>query len=56
MYGRILALLIPATLKRLGVPAEMVVYPRAPHGPQEPEFVLDIMHRHIDWVAKYLGE
>jgi len=43
-------------LKRLGVPTEMVVYPRTPHGPQEPKFVLDIMHRHIDWVAKYLGE
>ena len=43
-------------LKRKGVPAEMVVYPRTPHGPQEPKFVLDIMHRHIDWVAKYLGE
>jgi dipeptidyl aminopeptidase/acylaminoacyl peptidase len=43
-------------LKRKGVPAEMVVYPRTPHGPQEPKFVLDIMHRHIDWVAKYLGD
>jgi dipeptidyl aminopeptidase/acylaminoacyl peptidase len=43
-------------LKRLGVPAEMVVYPRTPHGPREPKFVLDIMHRHIDWVAKYLGD
>lgn len=44
------------TLKRKGVPTEMVVYPRTPHGPQEPKFVLDIMHRHIDWVAKYIGE
>ena len=43
-------------LKRKGVPAEMVVYPRTPHGPQEPKFVLDIMHRHLDWVAKYLGD
>ncbi|HLK67485.1 MAG TPA: S9 family peptidase [Bryobacteraceae bacterium] len=43
-------------LKRLGTPVEMVVYPRTPHGPQEPKFVLDIMHRHLDWVAKYLGE
>ncbi len=43
-------------LKRKGVPTEMVVYPRQPHGPQEPKFVLDIMHRHIDWVAKYLGD
>ena len=42
-------------LKRKGVPAEMVVYPRTPHGPQEPKFVLDIMRRHIDWVAKYIG-
>lgn len=41
-------------LKRKGVPTEMVVYPRTPHGPQEPKFVLDIMHRHIDWVAKYV--
>jgi dipeptidyl aminopeptidase/acylaminoacyl peptidase len=43
-------------LKRKGVPAEMVVYPRTPHGPQEPKFVLDIMRRHIDWVAKYIGD
>jgi dipeptidyl aminopeptidase/acylaminoacyl peptidase len=43
-------------LKRKGVPAEMVVYPRTPHGPQEPKFVLDIMQRHIAWVAKYLGD
>jgi dipeptidyl aminopeptidase/acylaminoacyl peptidase len=45
-----------SAIKRRSVPAEMVVYPRAPHGPQEPKFVLDIMRRHIDWVAKYLGE
>ena len=32
------------------------VYPRTPHGPQEPKFVLGIMHRHLDWVAKHLGE
>ena len=43
-------------LKNRGVPAEMVVYPRTPHGPQEPKFVLDIMRRHIDWVAKYIGD
>jgi dipeptidyl aminopeptidase/acylaminoacyl peptidase len=43
-------------LKRKGVHTEMVTYPRTPHGPQEPKFVLDIMQRHIDWVAKYIGE
>ena len=41
-------------VKRIGVPAEMVVYPRTPHGPREPKFVLDIMQRHIDWVEKYV--
>jgi dipeptidyl aminopeptidase/acylaminoacyl peptidase len=41
-------------IKRKGVPAEMVVYPRQPHGPQEPKMVLDIMRRHIAWVEKYL--
>ncbi len=43
-------------VKRRGVPAEMVVYPRTQHGPQEPKFVLDIMHRNIDWVTKYIGQ
>ena len=43
-------------VKRKGVATEMVVYPRTQHGPQEPKFVLDIMHRNIDWVAKYIGE
>jgi dipeptidyl aminopeptidase/acylaminoacyl peptidase len=41
-------------LKRRGVTAKMVVYPRTPHGPQEPKFVLDIMQRHLDWVEKYV--
>ncbi len=44
-----------SAIKRKGVPCEMVVYPRQPHGPTEPKFILDIMQRHIDWVAKYLG-
>ena len=43
-------------LKRKGTPVEMVVYPRQPHGPTEPKFILDIMHRHVDWVAKYIGD
>ena len=41
-------------LKRQGGIAKMVVYPRQPHGPREPKFVLDIMQRHIDWVEKYV--
>jgi dipeptidyl aminopeptidase/acylaminoacyl peptidase len=41
-------------LKRQGGIAKMVVYPRQPHGPTEPKFVLDIMQRHLDWVEKYV--
>lgn len=41
-------------LKRQGGIAKMVVYPRTPHGPREPKFVLDIMQRHLDWVEKYV--
>lgn len=41
-------------LKRRGVTTKMVTYPRTPHGPQEPKFMLDIMQRHLDWVEKYV--
>ncbi len=41
-------------LKRQGVESEMVVYPRTPHGPREPKFVLDIARRHVEWVEKHL--
>jgi len=41
-------------LKRQGVLAKMVVYPRTPHGPREPKFLVDIMQRHLDWVDKYV--
>ena len=42
------------SIKRLGVTAKMVTYPRMPHGPAEPKFMLDIMNRHIDWMDKYV--
>jgi dipeptidyl aminopeptidase/acylaminoacyl peptidase len=41
-------------MKRNGVTTKMVTYPRQPHGPYEPKFVLDIMQRHLDWVEKYV--
>ncbi|HUE24019.1 MAG TPA: S9 family peptidase [Bryobacteraceae bacterium] len=44
-----------SALKRQGVTTKMVVYPRTPHGPREPKFLLDIMQRHVDWVKSYLG-
>ncbi len=41
-------------LKRRGLETVMVVYPRTKHGPEEPKFVMDIMRRHIEWVAKHI--
>jgi dipeptidyl aminopeptidase/acylaminoacyl peptidase len=43
-------------LKQQGITTKMVVYPRTPHGPREPKFLLDIMQRHLDWVDKYVGK
>jgi dipeptidyl aminopeptidase/acylaminoacyl peptidase len=42
-------------LVRLGVPTEMVVYPRTPHGPREPKFLMDVSERILAWFEKHLG-
>jgi dipeptidyl aminopeptidase/acylaminoacyl peptidase len=36
-------------LSRLGVPTEMIVYPRTPHGPREPKFLMDVSQRIMKW-------
>ncbi|MBC7923254.1 MAG: S9 family peptidase [Ferruginibacter sp.] len=41
-------------LKRLGVKTEMIVYPRTPHGPQEPKFIEDIGQRTLGWFDTHL--
>ena len=41
-------------LKRQGTDVQMVVYPRTPHGPQEPKFIEDIMRRHLEFVEKHI--
>lgn len=44
-------------LRKNGVPVELVIYPREPHGLQEPRHQLDKMRREYAWFAKYvLGE
>jgi dipeptidyl aminopeptidase/acylaminoacyl peptidase len=45
-----------SALKRQGVSTKMVVYPRTPHGPREPKFLLDIMQRNVAWVDEYVGK
>ena len=41
-------------MKRLGVPTEMITYPRTPHGPQEPKFIQDIGERMMAWFNRHL--
>jgi dipeptidyl aminopeptidase/acylaminoacyl peptidase len=41
-------------LKRQGVTTKMVVYPRQPHGIQEPKLMLDAMTRNLEWFDRYV--
>ena len=41
-------------LKRQGVPVTMVVYPRQPHGIQEPKLMLDAMSRNVEWFDRWV--
>ena len=43
-------------LKRQGIPVKMVVYPRQPHGLQEPKLQLDAMTRNVEWFDHWLGK
>jgi len=42
-------------LERRGVPTEMIVYPRTPHGPREPKYVIDVSPRILEWFEKHRG-
>jgi dipeptidyl aminopeptidase/acylaminoacyl peptidase len=41
-------------LRRRGIPTEMVVYPRTPHGPREPKLLMDVSQRIIKWFERFL--
>jgi len=43
-------------LKRQGLEVKMVVYPRQPHGIQEPKLQLDAMKRNLEWFDQWLME
>ncbi|MCK4919854.1 MAG: S9 family peptidase [Bacteroidales bacterium] len=40
-------------LKRLGVPTEMIVLPRTPHGPREPKLQMAVSPLILDWFRRY---
>ena len=42
-------------LKRQGTTVKMVVYPRQPHGLQEPRLLLDTAMRQVEWFKLYLN-
>ncbi len=41
-------------LKRQGCTTKMVIYPRTPHGIEEPRLMLDCMKRNVEWFVRYL--
>jgi len=42
-------------LKRQGCTTQMIVYPRTPHGIEEPRLLLDCMNRNLEWFDRYVG-
>jgi dipeptidyl aminopeptidase/acylaminoacyl peptidase len=42
-------------LKRRGVPTEMVVLPRTPHGPREPKLLMEVSEHILRWFDTHLG-
>lgn len=41
-------------LKRQGCTTQMVIYPRTPHGIEEPRLLVDCMNRNLEWFDKYV--
>ena len=41
-------------LKRQGCTTRMVIYPRTPHGIEEPRLLVDCMERNLEWFDRYL--
>lgn len=43
-------------LKRMGVPTEMIVLPRTPHGPREPKLLMAVTPRILGWFERHVRE
>lgn len=41
-----------ALMKR-GVPTDLLILPREPHGPREPHHLRSVMQWHLDWIDRY---
>ncbi len=43
-------------LKRQGCTTKMVIYPRTPHGIEEPRLLIDCMERNVEWFDRYVAK
>ena len=44
-------------LRKLGVPTDLLLLPRQPHGPREPKLLRTVQQWHLDWINRYtLGQ
>lgn len=43
-------------LQRRGVPTEMLILPRTPHGPNEPKLLMEVTPRILEWFQEHLPE
>ena len=41
-------------LRRRGIPTEMLVLPRTPHGPREPKLQMEVSPRILNWFEQYI--
>lgn len=41
-------------LRKTGVPTDLLLLPRQPHGPREPKLILATQKAHVDWFEKYV--
>jgi dipeptidyl aminopeptidase/acylaminoacyl peptidase len=43
-------------LKRRGIPTEMIILPRTPHGPREPKLLMGVSEHILKWFETHLGK
>jgi len=41
-------------LRSIGVPTQLIIYPRQFHRLKKPSYVIDRYHRYLDWYAKWI--
>jgi dipeptidyl aminopeptidase/acylaminoacyl peptidase len=40
-------------LRKVGVPTDLLLLPRAPHGPREPKLLRTVLEWHLDWINRH---